>query len=300
MTEDTLEMTSAEESYDNVEGLPLIGLAGHFSKTPSSVFNNNFSSLIGRDDVVKLYQPLVINPDKFISNYNIDIEDFVERHKAKEDAQNKGGANQVKRDILYMSYSHAIRLFRMNHPGLEVDCVRNPQTGGYLFEELDRRGYFVQSYVHDGQRRSATYYNALLTMSGQGINPDDIKSDYKTGKAKLTADGKTISVVDSQAINKAVYRAMVKAIALVTGIGLKLWTGDDLSEDILDAKGVLISNVLRLAEQYAKVTGSKFEPAYNLNYMSGEAEIKEVGRQLQLALNANKGSSEKQALVPTE
>lgn len=232
------------------------------------------------------YSPLIIKPEDFIANYNLDIEDFVEQHKAKEDAQSKGGANQLKRPILYMSYSHAIRLLRSRHPELEVDCVRNFATGGYIFQEIDRLGYFILSYVHDGKSRSALYYNAMLTMSGQGIHPDDVKSDYKTGKPKLTPTGNTISVVDSAAANKAYYRALVKAIAMVTGIGLKLWTGDDLADEIVDAKMILINNVKKLNDLYYQLQGEDYEGVAQLDYTSSEAEIKRVGKSLQLAYKA--------------
>lgn len=247
---------------------------------------------IQNDTSIELYTPLTIDPDTFWNNYNLDIEDFVERHKAKEDAQSKGGANQLKKDILYLSYSHAFRLFRTNHPGWEVDCAVNPRTGGYLFEELDRRGYFIKSYIHDGRKRSAAYYNGILTMSGQGINPDDVKSDYKSGTPKKSPIGDYIYTVDSQLINKAVYRAMVKAIALFTGIGLKLWTGDDLSQDVLDAKMTLITNVQKLSQNYTALTGKTFPEVDTLSYMSDEGEIKRIGRNLQLALNEAKSASE--------
>lgn len=235
-------------------------------------------------DEIKLFEPLIIPPLEFGDNYNIDISDYVERHKAKEDAQSKGGANQLKRDILYMSYSQAIRLLRSKYPTLEVSCVVNPLTGGYVFEDLDRRTYFVRAYVHDGYRRSEAFYSPILSMSGQGIHPDDVKSDYKSGKPKLNSVGQAIYTIDGAAINKAIYRAYVKAIALVTGIGLKLWTGDDLSEEVHEAKLALITNVRKLAEQLNKLTGQTYAEVNDLDYTTPEGEVKRLGRTLQQAL----------------
>jgi hypothetical protein len=245
---------------------------------------------------IKLYPTLHLAPEIFLENYNIDISEYTERHKAKEDAQKGGSA------ITYMSYSHAFRLFRTRHPGWEVDCVVNPLTGGYVFEEIDRRGYFVKSFIHDGSCRSAAYYNALLTMSGQGVHPDDVKSDYQTKKPKLSPLGNPIYVTDSQSINKAVYRAKVKAIALCTGIGLKLWTGDDLSEDVLDAKLTLLTQVKAVAAKYTSLSGLELMGVNNLDYTCSEQEIRDFGRKAQAMLKeaSTPKLSEVTEVVPKE
>ena len=217
----------------------------------------------------------VIPPDIYLENYNLPIDDCVERHTAKETAQ-KGSSKQ----ILYMSYSHAFRLLRTRHPELEVACAINPYTNSPVFKEIDDLGYFIYSFVYNKKTgaRSAYYYNAILTMSGQGIFPGDIQLDYKTGAPKLDSRKQPLRVLNSQGINKAVRRAEVKAIALATGIGLKLWTGDDLSEEVLDAKMELISKVQSLFNdlQAASVECTMAE----LTYMSSTAEIMAEGKRL--------------------
>jgi Protein of unknown function (DUF1071) len=215
----------------------------------------------------------VIPPDIYLENYNLPIDDYVERHTAKETAQ-KGSSKQ----ILYMSYSHAF--LRTRHPELEVACAINPYTNSPVFKEIDDLGYFIYSFVYNKKTngRSAYYYNAVLTMSGQGIYPGDIQLDYKTGQPKLDSRKRPLQVLNSQVINKAVRRAEVKAIALATGIGLKLWTGDDLSEEVLDAKMELISKVQSLFNdlQAASVECTMAE----LTYMSSTAEIMAEGKRL--------------------
>ena len=227
---------------------------------------------------IELYEPLTIDPEKFISNYNLYIKPFVDKHEEKEKAQSKNG--QLKRPILYLSYSHAMRLFRENHPGLEVACAVNPLTGGYLFAEVDRRGYFMKSFVHDGKRRSEAFYNALLTMSGQGIHPDDVQVDYTTKKPKLNGLGKPVLTVNNQSINKLYYRSIVKAIGMVTGIGLKLWTGEDLSDEVLEAKMNLLNRVAQLNSQYSALVGSPWEEASELSHISDNDEIIRIGTEL--------------------
>lgn len=221
----------------------------------------------------------VILPEAYLDNYNLNIEPYVERHTAKETAQ-KGSSKQ----ILYMSYSHAFRLLRTRHPDLEVACAVNPYTNSPVFKEIDDLGYFLWSFVYNKVTgaRSAYYYNAILTMSGQGIFPGDIQLDYKTGAPKLDSRKQPLRVLNSQGVNKAVRRAEVKAIALATGIGLKLWTGDDLSEEVLDAKMELIARVQSVFDtlQAASIECTMAE----LNYMSSTSEIMAEGKRLKLLL----------------
>lgn len=241
--------------------------------TLPAVKNTTTTSIIYNDGI-ELYKPLQINPYRFLEAYNEDVTDFVERHKQREQAMNKGGQGK---DIFYLSYSHAYKIFRYTYPELEVDCVVNPLTGGFVFEEIDRRGYFIKAYVHDGERRSAVYYSAILnTLSGLGIFPDELKK--KEGKE---LPGKYM--IDAQLINKSVYRALVKAIALATGVGLKLWTGDDLNEEVEDAKLTLLSKIKALADSYKNITGNTYVEAEDLSFISTEGEIRKVAKDLQEA-----------------
>lgn len=222
---------------------------------------------------IELYKPLIIKPEQFLANYEYPIADFVDY---------KPGGNG-KKDIPYLSYSHAFRIFRQQHPGWEVACAVNPATGGVLFTEVDRLSYFIKSYIHDGERRSEAYYCSLLSMSNQGLHPDDTRQDKYTNKQKL--------VVDSALVGKAAFRAKVKAIALFTGIGLKLWTGEDLADEMIDKKMKLIARVEELASKLETLTGEKVTEAFSFNHMSSEAEIVRLGGELKERLTAVESGS---------
>lgn len=228
---------------------------------------------------VILYKPLVVDHERFMDAYNTDISEYVERHNQREQAM-KGG-----KQIMYLSYSHAYRLFRSKFPELEVDCVINPMTGGFVFADIDSRTWYINSYVHDGYRRSQLYYFPILnTLNGMGIFPDDVRK---------TKEGKPIEgkyIIDGQLINKSIQRAIVKAIALTTGLGLKLWTGDDLSEELVDEKTQLIAKLYQLADAYKNQTGNDYTGVNNLSYISTTGEIERVKVELTDLLKAAKAN----------
>ena len=179
---------------------------------------------------------LEIPADIYEENYNLDITEFIDRHTFKEKSQK--GASIIN----YMSHASATRIFRMRHPNLQVVMVENPKTGGYVHEEIGGRGYFLKGYITDGTCDSETIYFAVLGSSGNSVLPDDV-------------DRNGSPIASSKAFNTAFARAKAKIIASVTGIGWKLWTGDDLDEDIKDEKIKYLKAIDQLAEKYLEVTG---------------------------------------------
>ncbi|MGL5923728.1 hypothetical protein [Chroococcidiopsis sp.] len=207
---------------------------------------------------------LSIDPKRFLEAYNLDVSQWVERNKFREGTQKTGDK------ILYLSHAHALRLMRQHFPELETGFVVNPVTGGYFFEEIGGGGFFCKPYVHDGFSCSAIYHFGVLSQSGASVFPH---SKDKSGNPSA----------DEQLFNRSFYRAQTKAIALTTGIGLKLWTGDDLSEDIIDDKLSRISAVEELAIQHNRLATEPYLiPA--LNYMSSAELINSIGKDLQARL----------------
>jgi hypothetical protein len=228
----------------------------------------------------QLYRPLTVDPVRFMEAYNLDIEAYIERNKFRENNQAKDGG--AKKEIWYLSHSHALRLLKTKFPELSVQLIENPETGGFIFKEIDGRGYFLKGFLHDGVRRTQTYYYPVLSNSGQAVLPDDRypdKKDKETGK--VYAQGKYMA--ETQLFSKSIWRGEVRFIAFATGIGLKLWTGDDLSSDVQDAKMVVIDRVFELAEEYKKLSGVAYVLP-ELNYMTPSAEIKKVGTELSQAV----------------
>lgn len=213
-------------------------------------------------NVVSFNESLSVDPDLFRQGYNYPIENLVERRP--------GGRNEVT----YMSYTHAIRILRELFPSLSAECEINPLTGSYLFEEPDGRGYFMRAYVHDGKARSSLYYYGILDTSMAPILPGQVVTyrDKKTQKTEiktyLNNEGEYVPVpaLNSQAINKAYYRALCKAIAFTTGIGLKLWTGEDLSDPEeaappapVDKTVLMLERINALSKEYTSLTNLTFD-----------------------------------------
>lgn len=180
-------------------------------------------------NIPKLALPLVISPERFDQGYNYPIEQLVDSRP--------GGKTQVK----YLSYTHAFRIFKTLFPELNVECMVNPTSGSYVWEEADGRGFYIKPYIHDGVRVSSIFYFAVLTTSMGPVMPGEVvmSKNYTTNKQEVktfntATDPEALVVLNTATINKAFYRAMTKVIALVTGIGLKLWTGDDLTDPVVE------------------------------------------------------------------
>lgn len=200
---------------------------------------------------------LKISPQRFTEAYNINIQSFVE---------SKGGMD-------YLPYSDAIRLFRLYFPELGFGCEVNPATQGYIFEELDGRGYFVKPYVYDQEgNKSCPLYFCVLNFRNAAVLPTDKEKDGKSPTA------------NSQLFNKAIYRSIVKVIAIETGIGLKLWTRDSLEEEVSDDRAVLYKKVALLNDTYKTLTGADNEIMSSISAESTYDSIVTAGKMLKLAV----------------
>lgn len=251
-----------------------------------------------------MYPVLRIDPARFLDAYNLPINDYVERHNFKESAQ------KTSKQINYMSYSHAYRLFRIHFPELEVQLEENPETGGFIFKEIDDRGYFLKAFVYTAKRelfsdrsdkvaveRSASIYYPVLSVSGLSVYPNELETskDYKTNTYE-EKPGKYVANI--QLFNKANQRAIVKAIALTTGIGLKLWTGDDLDESIIDAKFTLLDAVAARALEYNKLSGEDYVP--NVSHLDTMSIITAEGKSIKRQIDALKATLVESVNISTE
>ena len=211
--------------------------------------------------------------EKFEELYNLDVSDYVD-------------TKEGKTSLRYMSYSHAVRLFRMHFEGHEVACELNPLTNGYVFKEIDEGGYFLKPYIYNSFGKTNSYYYGVLNPRNQSVLPGDLDKNDRV-------------VANSQLFNKSYYRAIVKAIALFSGIGLKLWTGEDLSAEMLDElsieKNRKIEGIRKLAALYQETFGLPYADI-DFKNLSHELTLKQINRignnlkQIVLEFNANKSS----------
>jgi hypothetical protein len=140
-------------------------------------------------------KPLVTS-DQYLENYNLDLEGIVEIRPS--------GRFEAK----YISWAHAIRLLKMRHPDLEV---------GYEYNE-DMEPFFrcVTSGVY-----------ILVFMRRIGLTMKTASLLYPVMDNKFVP----CENPNLRDISDSMLRAAVKCIAFQTGIGLSLYSGEDIAED---------------------------------------------------------------------
>lgn len=211
---------------------------------------------------INLYKPLIIPPEVFLKClHHPHLENEVLRHSFKEQSQ-KG------KEIKYLSWSSVLSVFRQEFPHLQVSYVQD-RNGYPVFKEIDGGGYYCLPFIHNGVERSEPIHFSILTSSGAAVLP-----------GKLT----------SKEINTALYRALVKVIAFVTGLGLRCWIGSDLDEEVLElilknekaqaqkvkqeleTKQKAISAINNGAKRYQE----KYSTEYDLPILSTDMSIEEL------------------------
>lgn len=135
---------------------------------------------------------LLITAEEFKQNYDLEIDDLIET---------RPGSFQAK----YLSWANAQNLLRYRHPKLAVQLELSPE-GTPIFQHGDQA--YIMPFITDGEIKTPPIFYPVMTHA---FNP---LSDP--------------SVTD---INKAIQRATAKVIAVYTGIGLKLYVGEDLPDE---------------------------------------------------------------------
>jgi hypothetical protein len=142
------------------------------------------------------YQPLVIQPDMFQRLYDLPIGEFVESRMS--------GAFAAS----YLSWAHAVRLLKEHLPSV---CVSFERCDGGIVHKHDLDAAqnlwnaYVMPYLTDGECRTPAIYFPVMDNRFRALE-----------------------CPDARAVNDAIQRGAVKAIATFTGLGLKLYAGEDI------------------------------------------------------------------------
>jgi hypothetical protein len=112
---------------------------------------------------------------------------------------------ETKGNVKYMSWSYAWEILKMNYPTAKRIIYENPDTNLNYF--TDGNTAYVKVGV-DVEGMENIDYLPIMDFRNQSIRLD-----------KLT----------SMDVNKAIQRSTAKAIAM-HGLGLQLWTGEDMPE----------------------------------------------------------------------
>ena len=118
-----------------------------------------------------------------------------------------------KAGFKYLSWAYALRFFKINYPAGVLKKVRHfsDETGWYVetYVQLERDGDKHYELYPVFEQRKKTFENGVEVKGGMfGIEKPNVME-----------------------INKAYQRCLTKNIAMATGIGLHLYSGEDLPED---------------------------------------------------------------------
>tara|TARA_R110000772_G_scaffold79867_6_gene170792 strand:+ start:3948 stop:4727 length:780 start_codon:yes stop_codon:yes gene_type:complete len=136
----------------------------------------------------------LITTAEFSANYKLNLKEHIET---------KGGSFQAK----YISWAIAQKLLRERHPTLSVDFEKG--EGGQPLHLLNDN-IFLLPFLTDGEKRTPAIFFPVMDNKFNAItNPCATQ------------------------VNRAFQRATAKVIAVYTGLGLSLFTNEDL-EDLED------------------------------------------------------------------
>lgn len=156
----------------------------------------------------------------------------------------------------YLSWSYAWMFLRTKFPDLEIYWERDWDNGGRFYFRDEQYSYCLAFLLNSvtGARSLPTYY-PILDSKNKGVQ----------------------GVPSPMALNKSLRRAAVKAIAEVTGLGLRLWTGEDLDNT---QKSALIERIKQVNSAYRSKTNGDHELFAKVSLGLSEEELTSIGKQM--------------------
>lgn len=147
------------------------------------------------------FQPLVIPADTFTKLYHLNISKFIERRGS--------GGSSFKAS--YLSWAHAYKLMKAELPNIMVDF------------EVAKDGSIVHQHAYGDDKPITASVRPFLT---DGLTRTSAISfpimDNRFG---------AIEEPDAREVSDACQRGAVKVIAIYTGLGLPLYSGEDIPKD---------------------------------------------------------------------
>ena len=183
---------------------------------------------------------LIVSHENWMKGYTYDVSPYILRHTYKESRQ-KGG-----KEIWYISWADAIVLLKKLFPTFEICWERSEGNHVYHYDvQIDR--FIFYPYIQDNETGLRSE-----TVPYWGVD----SSHYELTQKKLNEAKTTTPLL------KNVDRALVRCIAVVTGIGLRLWTGEDVPGT--DREG-LIEEIVEGNGLYKNLTGDVYLETQDLS-----------------------------------
>ena len=141
---------------------------------------------------------------------------------------------EKRNDLTYLSWANAISEFRKAYPSAEYHIVKNPTTGlPYFVDPSIGIICFVEIEV-DGVKSEA--WLPVMSSSNKAMKLEPYTYQVWDSYKKQYVE-KTVPAATMTDINKTLMRALTKAIALSTGIGMYIFQGEDFPEKASENNG---------------------------------------------------------------
>lgn len=147
--------------------------------------------------------------EKFEILYNLNLSDKIEKRE----------------NLTYLSWAHAVKLFKTYFPTGTYSIIKNPQTGLPYFNDPSIGIIVMTEVTIDGISQCMwlpVMDNKHKTMKEQAYTYQ-VWDNYSKQYIE-----KTVNPASMMEINTALQRCLTKNIAVCTGIGLALYTNEDI------------------------------------------------------------------------
>lgn len=160
----------------------------------------------------------------------------------------------------YITWSKVYKWFQVAYPHLHLDIIRNFSDGS------------IVEYFTDKQNTSVIYFYFICSKTGKQSLPYSYP-------VRGTKPGAIINP-KSNDIEYAINRGRVKAIAVFTGYGFRLWGGDDLEVE----KSPMIERIIELGKEYKNLTKNDYPNIQEVGLGMRLQDLKSFGLKLKQEL----------------
>lgn len=132
---------------------------------------------------------------------------------------------EKRENLSYLSWSNCFSILKQIYPLASYRVIKNPENGLPYFTD-PKVGIFVYTEV-EIEGVTTECFLPVIDNKNKAMRLEPYNYQVWDNYKKSYID-KTVSGATSFDINRSIWRALVKNVALATGIGISLYTGEDV------------------------------------------------------------------------
>ena len=132
---------------------------------------------------------------------------------------------EKRENLSYLSWSNCFSILKQIYPLASYRVIKNPENGLPYFTD-PKVGIFVYTEV-EIEGVTTECFLPVIDNKNKAMRLEPYNYQVWDNYKKSYID-KTVSGATSFDINRTIWRALVKNVALATGIGISLYTGEDV------------------------------------------------------------------------